>query len=100
MLEEIEPRRVSLDCFVSWYSNRYSVPWNPVGHTVLAEHKGQVVATHEVMGGRYRTVVDRRHYRGIPTGSARSRQTIHARQLAPEVEVRPLEVYERVVMAI
>ena len=110
MLEEIEPRRVSLDCFVSWYSNRYSVPWNLVGHTVLVrenergvltvEHKGQVVATHEVMGGRYRTVVDRRHYRGIPMGSARSRQTIHARQLAPEVEVRPLEVYERVVMAI
>jgi hypothetical protein len=109
MLEEIEPRRVSLDCSVSWYSNRYSVPWNLVGHTVLVrenekgglaiEHKGQVVATHRVVSGRYHTVIDRRHYRGLPTGSTRSRQNVYACQLAPEVEVRPLEVYERVVMA-
>ncbi|HHV79531.1 MAG TPA: IS21 family transposase [Firmicutes bacterium] len=108
LLEEIEPRRVSLDCFISWYSNRYSVPWNLVGHTVLVrenekgvltvEHAGQVVATHEVMRGRYRTVVDRRHYRGIPMGSARFRQTVYAHQLAPDVEVRPLDVYERLVM--
>ena len=54
------------------------------------------MATHEVMGGRYRAVVDRRHYRGIPMGSARSRQKVYARQLDPEVEVRPLDVYERV----
>jgi len=109
MLEEVEPCRVSVDCFVSWYSNRYSVPWNLVGHSVLVrenekgvltiEHKGQVVAVHQVMGGRYRTVVDRRHYRGLPMGSARSRQAVYASQLAPEVEVRPLDVYERVVTA-
>lgn len=108
LLEEVEPRRVSLDCFVSWYSNRYSVPWSLVGHSVLVresekgvltiEYKGQVVAVHQVMAGRYRTVVDRRHYRGIPMGSARSRQAVHASQLPPEVEVRPLDVYEQAAM--
>lgn len=107
MLEETEPRRVSLDCFISWYSNRCSVPWNLVGHTVLVrenekgvltiEHGGNVVAVHQVMAGRYHTVVDARHYHNIAMRSAGSKQTVYGWQRAPEVEVRPLEVYELVV---
>lgn len=101
------PRRVARDCFVSYLSNRYSVPWRHAGREALlriqgdrfdVEVAGLIVASHEVVQGRDQTVRVKDHFDGLVV-ELRKRPLQKARLLEWEpvsVEARSLGEYERV----
>jgi transposase len=100
-----EPRRVAKDAYVSYRANRYSVPWRVVGHEVwLREVDGQLeisregerLALHSLGSGRHQVITVAAHHQDMPMGSQsrRGKAQIVLRQRAPQVEVRPLSVYE------
>jgi len=100
-----EPRRVANDAYVSYRANRYSVPWRVVGHEVwVREVDGQLeisrdgerLALHPLCPGRHQVITVAAHHQEMPTGSTnrRGKAQIVLREGAPQVEVRPLSVYE------
>ena len=108
-LEARFPRIVSEDFLVSLDTNRYSVPFTLIGHTVEVErrdgqvrihHRGKVVATHAELPGRHGLVVLPEHGPGAVARNARLRRTtpapapfIGARETIA-VEERDLATYE------
>jgi transposase len=103
-----ELRKVARDAYVSWESNRYSVPWTYAGASVWVRerdgqievhHGGQRIAAHACASGKHQLVTVAEHHHGIPLG-ARGPSTkilIHIPQAAPIVEVRSLAAYESVI---
>jgi len=103
-----QQRRVTRDAFVSYQTNRYSVPWQAAGQEVaVREIDGQVqiwrggeqIAVHTLCPGRYQTISLAGHHADIPLGSSgrpqgKARVTIRADE--PQVQVRSLSVYEEV----
>jgi transposase len=100
-------RRVGRDAYVAYQANRYSVPWRTAGQEVeVREVAGQIeiwqenqpLATHARCAGRYQVSTVAAHHAGMPWGLAerRGKNRITVRAGAPEVEVRPLSVYEAV----
>ena len=99
-----EVRRVTRDAFVSWQSNRYSVPWQHAGQEVLVREIGQIVeilrdqaqlAVHSKNAGRHQIVLIPAHHADIPLGETRGgKARLSLTECAPEVEVRSLSVYE------
>jgi len=101
-------RKVARDAYVSWESNRYSVPWTYAGYPVwVREHGSQVevhyggqrIAAHPRVSGKHQIVTVSEHHRGIPLGTQgpSTKILIHIQQTAPLVEVRPLAAYESAV---
>ena len=106
-------RRVSKDCLVSYRGSRYSVPHAFVGTTVTVKepvHGGEIavwhqhtfLARHRLVADRGALVMEEEHYRGLP-----GRRSIQPRPqepellvrplwAMPEVEIRPLALYEEV----
>lgn len=117
----IEPRMVTKDCFISYQGNRYSVPYFFVRRSVLLKdngdgwlriyYKGNLIATHRIVRGRGKSVHNLKHTEGIQGKERRARinpsNPIHIGEILdeifpfsanksefPEVEHRPLSVYE------
>jgi transposase len=106
-------RVVAEDWLVSIDSNRYSVPWRLIGRMVEVvrvgghwqiSHRGQVVAEHPVLSGRYQLSVNPEHGPGAVARNARKRYTEHAAANEPNtsgadmlhtVEVRDLAIYDQ-----
>lgn len=113
-LEARFPRIVADDFLVSLDTNRYSVPFTLIGHTVEVErrdgqvrihHRGKVVAMHTELAGRHGLVVLPEHGPGAVARNARLRRgtspassTGIARE-AIAVEERDLATYEALVAA-
>jgi hypothetical protein len=102
---EDELRKVSRDAFVAWQGNRYSVPWQHAGREVwVGEKAGQVevywggerIAAHPLTAGKHQTILRPDDHTGIPLSASRhsAKIQIRFREMAPEVEVRPLAAYE------
>lgn len=101
-LIEIPHRTVATDCLVSYETNRYSVPARLVGKTVevvvsagklAIYHRGERVAEHGVNSERFQTMMEKAHYAEL--FKRRTAPTAPAPILPwPEVEERPLAVYE------
>jgi transposase len=100
-----EPRRVSRDAYVAWQASRYSVPWRYAGCEVWLpdingrleiRHGEQIIATHPVASGPYQTLCSREHHADIPLRDAPelAHDRLRLRVDLPEVEVRPLSVYD------
>lgn len=101
-----EKRKITSDCLVSYQGCRYSVPHAYAGReATIRDYEsgafevlvdGEVVEVHELSPFRGKTIISERHYRGIPVGDAppRKRLPILTRFELPEVEERPLSVYE------
>ena len=101
-------RRVARDAFVSYQTNRYSVPWQVAGQEVaVREIDGQVqiwrggeqIAVHSLCLGRYQTISLAGHHADIPLGGSgrpqgKAKVTIRADE--PQVQVRSLAVYDEV----
>jgi len=99
-------RRVGRDAYVSYRSNRYSVPWTAAGQEViLREVGGQLevlqqgtrLALHARCAGKHQVQTTPAHHAGLPTGAAgppggKARITVSVSD--PEVEVRSLAAYE------
>jgi len=100
-------RRVGRDAYVAYGANRYSVPWTMAGCEVwIREVGGRVeiyrgherIAVHPVCTGRHQVLTQPQHHQGIPFLGAlrRSPVKIAIQESSPQVEVRPLAVYEAV----
>src|SRR5262249_52122083 len=101
-------RRVTRDAFVSYQTNRYSVPWLTAGQEVtLREVEGQVqiwrggeqIASHVLCTGRYQTLTQAAHHADIPLGASgrpQQKTKITIRADEPQVQVRSLTVYDEV----
>jgi hypothetical protein len=113
-LEARFPRIVGEDFLVSLDTNRYSVPFTLIGHTVEAErrdgqvrihHRGKLVATHAELPGRHGLVVLPEHGPGPALRNARMRRATPASgpaSLAADaiaVEQRDLTTYDQLLVA-
>lgn len=111
-LEACFVRIVAEDFLVSFDTNRYSVPFPLIGHTVEVErrdgqvrihHRGKLVATHAELPGRYGLVVLPEHGPGAVARNARLRRASNPDSLfAPSreaftVEQRDLATYDALV---
>lgn len=104
-----EQRKITVDCLVSYQGCRYSVPHKFAGSVAtIRDHengffdvlvKEEVVATHTLSPVKGRTIFVSRHYEGIPQNesSLPQRLPILSPSYLPEVEERPLSVYESLV---
>ena len=102
-----ELRKVARDAYVSWESNRYSVPWTYAGSPVWVRDRenhievhygGETIAVHPRASGKHQIVTVPEHHHGIPPAARRpsTKILIHIQQAAPTVEVRSLAAYESV----
>jgi hypothetical protein len=111
-LEASQPRRVAEDYLVSFETNRYSVPFRLIGHTVdvnrradriVISHRGAIVAEHPQLTAKYQMRVLPEHGPGAVARTARQRPSApwatKERGAAPEVEVRDLAIYETLDLA-
>lgn len=113
-------REVAKDCLLSYRGNRYSVPHAYAGKRVVVKeavdggrivicHQQERIAEHPLAAGKGAMVIEPEHYRGLlrrprgrPPKAAPLRQELVAGPgvgrhfLVPEVEVRPLAIYEEV----
>ncbi|MFN3650279.1 MAG: IS21 family transposase [Armatimonadota bacterium] len=99
-------RRVSRDAFVSYRSNRYSVPWTAVGQEVtLRERGGELeielggvrLACHPLCLGKHQVRTVPAHHDGLPEAVSErpgGKTRITVPLSGPEVEVRSLSAYE------
>jgi hypothetical protein len=109
-LSYVEERRVSTDCFVTFLSNRYSVPSEHVQEKVKVKNlkngmigvyslEGIQIALHEKLEGKNKTRHKKEHFKGI---SQKSQSTVAYQapklipEITPEVQERPLSIYEEV----
>jgi transposase len=100
-----ELRKVARDAYVSWESNRYSVPWRYAGSEVWVRDRdnhvevhygGERIAVHPRASGKHQILTVPEHHHGIPWGirGPASKILVHIQQAAPSVEVRSLAAYE------
>ena len=103
-LVETPHRTVATDCLVTYETNRYSVPARLVGKTVevvvtgsavAIYHRGERVAEHVLNPGRFQVVMEKAHYAELfKRRTAPPPQKVSPIHSWPEVEERPLAVYE------
>ena len=102
-----ELRKVARDAYVSWESNRYSVPWAYAGSEVWVRDRqnqlevhygGERIAVHPRASGKHQIITVPEHHHGIPLGirGPSTKILVHIQQAAPAVEVRSLAAYESV----
>jgi hypothetical protein len=105
-------RRAGCDCTVHYRGNLYSVPALYAQHMLLLKEteagrrciytaEQTLIAEHRRLSGRFQRSLVADHYAGLPLPTARkppllARQVApHLRDLAPQVEARPLSLYAR-----
>ncbi len=102
-----ETRKISRECFVSFGGNRYSVPWRYAGREaqlrlrdrqLLIEVDNQEVCRHELRSGSGAVVRVKEHFVGLYSTTRQRNLSeylrLHAPAPLPEVEERPLAVYD------
>lgn len=105
-----EVRKVMRDGYVSYQGNRYSVPFQHAGQSVLLEiqggrmtirHGSECLCSHVMVPGKSRVIREKEHFKGLLSlamkCNAQCRRTTKPlfRMIGPEVEHRPLSVYDR-----
>lgn len=101
-------RTVATDCLVTYETNRYSVPARLVGKTVevvvtgtslAIYHRGERVAEHVLNPGRFQVVMEKAHYAELFHRRTSPPRGVSSVLPWPEVEERPLAVYEELALA-
>ena len=103
-----ETRKVSRECFVSFGGNRYSVPWRFAGREAQLRVKdrelrievdNQEVCRHELRSGSGSVVKVKEHFAGLYSATRQRNLSeylrTHSAVPIPEVEERPLAVYDQ-----
>jgi transposase len=99
-------RRVARDAYVDYGTNRYPVPWRAAGRQVwVREAEGfleivreeETLARHELCRGRHQVLPGGTYHADMPLAGrgSRGKRQIVIRDEAPQVEQRPLALYER-----
>lgn len=108
LLVEALRRTVAKDCLVTYRTNRYSVPARYVGREVELVASGQdlrvflegeLVASHGLQAGRFEVASQKEHYAELFKRRAALAAPPEPLAPWPEVEVRPLAVYEQLAWA-
>lgn len=112
-------RQVAKDCLFSYRGNRYSVPHRYADKTVVVRepvgggwlriyYQQETIAEHRLATGKGAMVIQQEHYQGLgrrlrgrPRAAPPSRELVAGPGVGhhfavPDVEVRPLAVYEEV----
>jgi len=101
-LEAVQRRIVAEDYLVSFETNRYSVPFRLIGQEVDVQrergqlelrHRGAVVATHAILGGKYQVCILPEHGPGAIARTQRSLRSTPAPPspaVSADVEIRDL----------
>jgi transposase len=101
-------RQVAKDCLLSYRGQRYSVPHAYAGKAVLVKepvrggeitiwHQHRLLCRHRLGASKGEFHIDPEHYRGLPGGRRLQPAPVPLPPpVAPEVEIRPLAVYEEV----
>src|SRR5450759_3240851 len=104
-----ETRKVSRDCYISLLGNKDSAPYRFAGRTAelqIFEGKLEVyvdhdkVCEHEILAGNCRTSRKKEHFQGLlsevlkENSKCKRNPQILLKFSGPEVEKRPLDVYE------
>jgi transposase len=104
-----ESRKVSRDSYVSYQGNRYSVPYQYAGRSVTLEIQADkitirqgpdVLCSHELIPGHSRMVRQKEHFKGLLSlamkcnSQSRKLSKPPFRIIGPEVEHRPLSIYD------
>jgi transposase len=99
-------RKVAPDCYVSYGTNRYSVPWSFAGREVHVRqvadhleivHGGATIARHPLATTRFHLQTVPAHHQDMPYGLSpvqRKSAPLVVAAGAPQVEVRSLQSYE------
>jgi len=108
-LRREERRKISREAYISYLGNRYSVPYRYAGRDAVLElHDDQmivrvgteIICSHTVVPGHARIVREKEHFAGLLAEAMRCNAQSGAasrplfRMIEPEVEHRPLSVYE------
>jgi transposase len=99
-------RRVADDAYVAYGTNRYPVPWRIAGRDVFVrEAEGfleivreeETLARHEICRGRHQVLPGGAYHADMPLSGrgSRGKRQIVIRDEAPQVEQRPLALYEQ-----
>jgi hypothetical protein len=99
-------RRVAPDAYVDYGTNRYPVPWRVAGREVFVrEAEGfleivreeETLARHELCRGRHQVLPGGDYHADMPLSGrgSRGKRQIVIRDEAPQVEQRPLALYEQ-----
>jgi transposase len=109
LLRREEHRKISREAYISYLGNRYSVPYRYAGREAILEIQSdqmivrvgtETVCSHTIVPGHARIIREKEHFSGLlaevmrcnaQSGTA-SRPLF--RMIGPEVEHRPLSVYE------
>ena len=109
LLRREEHRKISREAHISYLGNRYSVPYRYAGREAILELQGdhmtirigtEIICSHTVVPGHARIVQGEDHFTGLLEKTMRcntqSRTTSQPlfRLIGPEVEHRPLSVYD------
>lgn len=117
---EVVTRQVSRDCYISFKGNFYSVPWVYGGKGVTVRAKpeglleiwveGHLVAFHRISKQKGQVITDHEHFKGLwaktcqaPKVRIAEPEPISSGSLMvphlviPQVEVRPLSVYAKLI---
>jgi len=105
-----ELRRVARDAYVAYRSNRYPVPWRAAGREVFVREadgkveivrEQEVLACHTLCSGHHQVIPGGAYHADMPLSGAgkQGKRQVVVREAAPQVEQRPLSVYERLAQA-
>lgn len=104
-----EPRKISRDCFISYLGNKYSVPYRFAGREATLQIfndkfrvivGGETACEHEILSGTCRMSRVKEHFHGLlgeikkENKAAMTRPQSILKFSEPEVEKRPLSVYD------
>ena len=108
-LRQEEHRKISREAYISYLGNRYSVPYRFAGREVILEIQRdqmtvrvgtEIICSHTIVPGHARIIREKEHFSGLLAEVMRCNAQSETdsrplfRMVGPEVEHRPLSVYE------
>ena len=109
LLRREEHRKISREAYISYLGNHYSVPYRYAGREAILELQSdplivrvgtETVCSHTIVPGHARSIREKEHFSGLLAEAMRCNAQSGAasrplfRLIGPEVEHRPLSVYE------
>lgn len=108
-LRQEEHRKISREAYISYLGNRYSVPYRFAGREAILEIQRdqmtvrvgtEIICSHTIVPGHGRIIREKEHFSGLLAEVMRCNAQSETdsrplfRMVGPEVEHRPLSVYE------
>ena len=108
-LRQEERRKISREAYISYLGNRYSVPYRFAGGEAILEIQRdqmtvrvgtEIICSHTIVPGHGRIIQEKEHFSGLLAEVMRCNAQSETdsrplfRMVGPEVEHRPLSVYE------